>query len=211
MDSRAILSLAAGYRLFGKLVGAHRQRVDYVKRYIRPKAGDKVLDCGCGPGDFLEYLPDVDYVGIDISEDYIKSARRRFGNRATFRVGSVGRETMSEEGHYDLVLAIGLLHHLDDHQAGEFLRVARRCLKPTGRLVTLDGCYTDGQSRAVRFFLDRDRGSHVRSMEAWLRLLQPVFPEVQAHLRHDMLRIPYTHLIMECPVADTASARPETH
>jgi len=206
LDSRAILSLAAGYRLFGKLAGAHRLRVEHVKRYIRPKAGDRVLDCGCGPGDFLEYLPDVDYVGVDISEDYIESARGRFGDRATFRVGSVGHETMSEEGHYDLVLANGLLHHLDDHQAGLFLRVARRCLKPSGRLVTLDGCYTDGQSRGARFFLDRDRGSYVRSLEAWLDLVRPVFPTVEPHVRHDLLRIPYTHVIMECPAEGPADA-----
>lgn len=206
MDSRAILSFAAGYRLFGKLAGAHRLRVEYATRYIHAKAGDKVLDCGCGPGDFLDYLPDVDYVGVDISEDYIKSARRRFGNRATFRVGSVGRETMSEEGYYDLVLANGLLHHLDDHEAGEFLRVAHRCLKPSGWLVTLDGCYTDGQSRAARFFLDRDRGSHVRSLEAWLDLVRPVFPTVEPHVRHDLLRLPYTHLIMECTADGSADA-----
>ncbi len=211
MDLRAILSRAAGYRLFGKLVGAHRLRVEQVQRYVRPRAGDKILDCGCGPADVLEYLPDVDYVGVDISEDYIKSARRRFGNRATFRVGSVGCETMNEEGYYDLVIANGLLHHLDDHQAGEFLRVARRCLKPSGRLVTIDGCYTDGQSRGALFFLNRDRGAHVRSLGAWLRLVRPVFPAVKAHLRHDLLRIPYTHLIMECPAGDAPSRPPETH
>ena len=204
MDSRAILSLAAGYRLFGKLAGAHRLRVEHVERYIRPKAGDKVLDCGCGPGDFLAYLLDVDYVGVDISEDYIASARSRFGDRASFRVGPVCSETMSERGHYDLVLANGLLHHLGDDQVREFLRLARRCLKPSGRLVTLDGCYTDHQSRLARLMLDMDRGSHVRSLEVWLDLVTPVFPTVEPHVRHDLLRIPYTHLIMECPAEGPA-------
>ena len=199
MDLRSILSFPSVYRLFGTLIGADRSCVECVELYIRPKASDRVLDCGCGPGDLLDFLPSVDYVGIDIDEEYIAAARSRYGDRATFRLGSVGKETMHEEDHYDLVLAWGRLHHLDDEQASEFLRLACRCLKPTGRLVTIDGCYSDDQSRVARYLLDSDRGSHVRSLEAWLELVRPVFPAAEAHVRHDLLRIPWTHLVMECP------------
>jgi len=201
-DLRSILSLPSVYRLFSSLIGAHRSRIVSVEEHIRPKAGDRVLDCGCGPGILLEYLPDVDYVGIDIDENYIESARRRFGDRGTFRVGTVDQNTIHEESHYDLVLGWGLLHHLDDAQVGTFLRLARRCLKPTGRLVTADPCYTEDQSRFVRYLLDSDRGEYVRSLDAWLALVRPVFPAVQARIRNDLLRIPYTHVIMECPADD---------
>jgi len=126
LDPRSILSLPSVYRLFQTLVGAHRARIVCVERYIRPKASDRVLDCGCGPGILLEYLPAVDYVGIDIDEKYIAATRRRYGDRATFRLGAVEQETIHEEDHYDLVLAWGLLHHLDDDQASEFLRLACR-------------------------------------------------------------------------------------
>lgn len=201
MDPRSILSFPSLYRLFGTLIGARRARIECVERYIRPQASDRVLDCGCGPGDSLDFLPSVEYVGIDIDEEYIAAARSRYGGRATFRLGPVGPETIHEEDHYDLVLAWGLLHHLDDDQVSEFLRLAYRCLKPTGRLVTMDGCYSDDQSRAARYLLDLDWGSHVRSLEAWLELVRPAFPAVEAHLRHDLLRIPWTHLIMECPAS----------
>ena len=39
---------------------------------------------------------------------------------------------MTETAQYDLVLAIGVLHHLDDEQAEEFLNLARSALKPGG-------------------------------------------------------------------------------
>lgn len=198
-DPRRFLALPVVYRLFSNLLGAHRSRIECVAEYIRPKASDRVLDCGCGPADLLEYLPDVDYVGIDIDADYIAEARSRFGDRATFRLGSLGMETMTEEAHYDLVLAWGVLHHLADEQVREFMSLARRSLKPTGRLVTLDPCYTEGQSRVARYLLDRDRGQHVRSLEEWPHLVRPTFPSAAFHVRHDLLRIPYTHLIMECP------------
>ena len=66
---------------------------------------------------------------------------------------------MTEEAHYDLVLAWGVLHHLDDDQAGEFMSLARRGLKPTGRLVTLDPCYTDDQSRLARYLSPTKTGA----------------------------------------------------
>ena len=134
-----------------------------------------------------------------MDEGYIAAARARFGDRASFRLGPVGAETMTATAHYDLILANGLLHHLDDTQVSEFLALAARNLKPTGRLVTFDGCYTEDQSRVARTLLDMDRGSHVRNLDAWLELVRPVFPAVQPHLRTDLLRIPYTHLVMECP------------
>ena len=202
-DPRRILSLPAAYRLFGNLTGAHRGRIECVETYIRPKDSDRILDCGCGPADLLDYLPDVEYVGIDIDANYVAEARRRYGGRATFRVGPLGPETMTETAHYDLVLAMGVLHHLDDAQAEEFLNLARSGLKPGGRLVTLDPCYMAGQSRMARYIISRDRGNHIRSLEGWKQLVTPTFPSASYHVRHDLLRIPYTHLFMECEAEAT--------
>ncbi len=55
----------------------------------------------------------------------------------------------------------------------------------------------------ARYFLDKDRGEYVRSLEEWPPLVQPTFPSAILHLRHDLLRIPYTHLIMECPTEES--------
>ena len=43
---------------------------DFVSRYIKAKRGDRVLDIGCGTGFMLRYLPDVEYVGLDMSKSY---------------------------------------------------------------------------------------------------------------------------------------------
>jgi hypothetical protein len=76
--------------------------------------------------------------------------------------------------------------------------LVRRALRPHGRLVPFDGCYVPGQSPIARWFLGKDRGRFVRTREEYARLASATFGNVELNLRHDLLRIPYTHLIMRC-------------
>jgi SAM-dependent methyltransferase len=194
---RTALALPGVYRLFTRMIGGNFNQV-YVDRYVRPRPGDRVLDIGCGPGDFLTFLPQTEYHGIDVSAQYIQAARARFGSRGTFTCQGVEEAAVDRPGTYDLVLANGVLHHLDDSTAMALFRLARTALKPGGRLVTFDGCFTPRQSRVARLLLRMDRGDHVRREEEYLRLAATAFASVNAQIMHNLLRLPYTHLIMEC-------------
>jgi SAM-dependent methyltransferase len=195
---RDILAQARVYSLFARIIGATRGRQTYVQGYIRPKAGDRILDIGCGPADILEALPEVEYHGFDLSPDYIESARKRFGTRGQFHVEAVSADLIKKYEGFDLVLATGVLHHLTDAEATDLFQVARTALKPGGRLVTLDGCFVDSQSAIARHLLRRDRGEFVRRQPEYLRLASKVFSKVESQLTHNLLRIPYTHIIMQC-------------
>ena len=196
-----VLSLPSGYRLFQRMVGGKAARKTYLAEYVKPVPGDKILDIGCGPADILDHLPAVNYTGLDLSPEYISSAEKRFGSKGRFCCGDVGVATIEgEQGTFDLVLAIGVIHHLDDAQAAKLFDLARRALRPAGRLVTYDGCYVAQQSRIARWLLAKDRGKFVRPREEYLRLALTNFSKVEPHLRNDLLCIPYTHLIMRCSV-----------
>jgi len=197
-DPRSLLARPGVYSLFRHLVGRDTTRRTYAREHLRAKPGHRVLDLGCGTGDMLEFLPDVRYVGYDISPVYIEHARERFGARGDFRCAPVTEDLAVEAGSFDLVIAHGVLHHLDDPTATGLLRVARRALVAGGRLVTFDGCYVDGQSIGARFMLSLDRGEHVRELAEYESLARSVFEKVDATVRHDLIRIPYTHLILEC-------------
>ena len=137
-----LLNLQAGYRLFRWMVGGESAWKIYLGEYVKPAAGDKILDIGCGPADVLNYLPAVNYTGLDVGPEYIDSARKRFGSKGRFLCGDVGLATIEgEQGAFDLVLATGVIHHLDDTQATKLFDLARLILRPAGRLVTYDGCY----------------------------------------------------------------------
>jgi SAM-dependent methyltransferase len=198
MDPRSLLSIPRIYSAFRRLIGRNSARSTYARDHLRVQAGQRVLDIGCGTGDILEYLPDVDYTGYDISQDYIDRAKRRFGHRGKFHCHPVGAELDIPKGAFDIVIAHGVLHHIDDLDAQILFQVAKGALKPGGRLVTFDGCFTDDQSILSRFVVSRDRGQHVRDAAAYEQLARTQFSEVSVFIRHDLIRIPYTHIIMEC-------------
>lgn len=180
------------------VIGGNKISKILVETYIRPKDGDKILDIGCGPGDILDFLPSVEYWGFDLNEKYITSARKRFSNRGQFFCKKVSRDAVPGEEIFDIVMACGIFHHLTDEEAIEMFELAHTLLKPGGRFITFDGVYVPDQSYFARLILSNDRGNYVRTEEQYRPIAQKYFADIQVSIRSDLLRLPYTHIIMEC-------------
>jgi SAM-dependent methyltransferase len=204
-----LLELPAVYRLLQHVAGATRSRRVFVADFIRGRAGDRVLDVGCGPADLLAFLPPgVIYTGYDLNPRYIELARRRYGERGRFLVGRAATLDDGElGGPFDRVLLVALLHHLEDDEARMLLAQAARLLAPDGVVVTFDNVRYPGQSRAARWIIDRDRGGRVRSPQAYTDLLHTAFPAVESVVREDLLRIPYSHFIARAAATPEALSR----
>jgi len=194
---RPLLSRPAVYSAFQRLMGGRRARARFARDFIRARAGMTVLDLGCGPADILDHLHDVDYWGFDISAAYVERARARFGGRGRFHDHALAAAELDTLPSFDVVLALGLIHHLDDAEALAVIRLAHRALRPGGRLVTADPCLQPGQNPIARFLVSRDRGHNVRDEAAYAALARAVFPSLRAEVR-DQAWIPYTHCFMEC-------------
>jgi cyclopropane fatty-acyl-phospholipid synthase-like methyltransferase len=194
---RSLLALPVAYQLWFQVIGGPSWAKVLVDEYIQPKQGARILEIGCGPGTIVGYLPDSEYLGFDLSSRYIEVARRRFPN-AKFLCERVSRFSVPGQGSFDTVLALGIVHHLDDAEAKQLFEISYHALKPGGKLVTIDGVWTKKQSAAARWLLARDRGQHVRNEAQYLGIASQVFRNVHRSVRHDLLRIPYTHLILEC-------------
>jgi len=194
---RSLLAFPAAYAFFDRLIGGRSARRRFVEEHVRASAGDRVLDIGCGPASILKFLPAVEYVGFDRSSAYVTAARKRHATRGRFFCGVVSQIDL-EEHDFDIAIALGVVHHLDDGEALQLFRLGATALRPGGRLVTLDGCLADGQPAIARYMLGRDRGRYVRDQSGYEHLAGQVFRDVRSSVRSDLLRFAYTHIVLEC-------------
>ncbi len=187
------------------LVGARHCHAQFMKM-VSPVRGERVLDLGCGVGACLNDVPDgVTYVGIDLSAPYIRAAQARYGSRGTFICADLGSIDGANLGMFDRAFTHGLFHHLPNDVAARALDLVRRVVRPGGKLVTLEPCWVPGQSAIARFLIANDRGKFVRDQAGWERLLSGL-GAVQSRIFHDLLRIPYTLIVIQATLDRNSSA-----
>ena len=198
-----IFTFPWAYNVFQDLVGATKARRWVSERFWQARAGQKVVDIGCGPGSTVHLLPaGVKYVGFDISDEYISSARVKFAGDPDkmFLVGVaedyVDHLPAQMQGA-DLVLINGLLHHLDDNEALIALKLARASMAPSGRLVCLEACFLISQAPLAHWVLKQDRGKNVRTEPELKVLVAKVFEKSESYILTGLLRIPYTLIVIE--------------
>ena len=196
--AHSALGIPGVYNAVTRLLGAPVVTRTVVTEYLRPEPGDRCLDIGCGTASILEEMGPVQYTGFDPNPAYIKTAKDRYGERGRFLVGAMGELTPDDLGEFDLVLAKSVLHHVDDTVAAAIFQLAADVIRPGGRLVTSDCCYTSDQSRPARFITSLDRGGHIRPVDGYEAIAAQTFDNVTVHVRTDLLRIPYTHAILVC-------------
>src|SRR6266481_8413739 len=187
------------YNLFQDCIGGNALRRRIIQNHVRAKAGDKVIDIGCGPAQALQSLPDVEYLGLDINPGYIAFARRTYGGKGTFIVG----DTRSLRGDSrfkdaDIVIAVAVLHHLDDEEAADCIRFAYDALKRGGRLICHDACWISNQGAFSRCIMSHDRGRNIRTEQQYRQLAAKIFGDVRTWVDTKPLRIPYVTIVLEC-------------
>jgi len=169
----------------------------YIANFVAASPSTTILDIGCGPSAILEYLDNIQYTGIDISEKYIDDARRRFGDRATFHCTSVDEFPNLDDTKFDCILLLGVQHHLSDDQLDALMRIIPTLLSPHGRVVTHDPVMTPMQNPVARLLMKLDRGRHIRNQNGYQRFIPPSLSVRSSHIKTDMLRLPYSVLFQE--------------
>ena len=178
-----------------KIVGSDLLRYECIDAaQIHP--GDTVVDVGCGPAYYYDRFPDdLNYHGFDTDAGYIAWAEERYGGRGSFHLGIFDAEAAAGVPPPDVILMLGLLHHLDDQAATALLELAAVVLAPGGRVVSADPTFTPDQGRLSRWMSENDRGGHVRNpdvLEGMARLhFEKIETEIVSHGR-----ILGTHLMM---------------
>lgn len=198
MPLSSLFDSPIGYLAFQYLIGGRDARRRCIQQHIKTFAGMRILDIGCGPGFIADWLDGVDYYGMDTDPNYIRYAQRKYGHKGTFTCELFTEDYVSRHKPFDLIIMMGVLHHLDDSQAVDILCLIKKSLVLNGKLVTLDGHRFPGLSAAQKFMLDNDRGKFIRTKEEYLKLCGSVFDHIQVTDHPEYFNIPYTSLVLEC-------------
>ncbi len=111
---------AVGWTKTGQLL-----RYEAVYKFINPE-GKKILDFGCGKGDFYGFLKEkgwnVNYTGIDINPSLIKLAQKNYPE-TNFYIKDIETEPLNEVFEYTVIIGVFNL------SLSNVKNLMQRCLK----------------------------------------------------------------------------------
>jgi cyclopropane-fatty-acyl-phospholipid synthase len=136
---------------------AQRAKLDLICRKLRLRAGERLLDVGCGWGSLMLHAArhhGVGGVGITLSPRQVEVARHRAAelglqDRVEFRLSDY-RDIAERD--YDAVASIGMIEHVSRSRLATFTRAVHRAVRPGGR-VLIHGitCRPSARSRRLSF------------------------------------------------------------
>lgn len=134
----------------------------------------KILDFGCGSGEYKEIQEDnrllrdiwlrrfgtAEAVGIDVRADYIRKMRKNLNNGVELRVAD-GADLPFNNNYFDLVHDGFALHHMKDYRQG--IKEIARVTKKGGHLILSESVEGDIVFRIGRRVARHFRGDKIES------------------------------------------------
>lgn len=111
----------------------HSHRYAYATEFTKDK---RVLDLACGEGYGAHLVAQAAryVVGLDISEDVIKHATRRYAkDNLHFRQGAMTNFALDGEALFDVIIALEAIEHIKEH--GALLKQVKRHLASDGLFI----------------------------------------------------------------------------
>lgn len=107
-----------------------------LKRFLPNAKDSQVLDLGCGSGQFLYVMQKEGYSntsGVDISEEQVEAALERGVKNVV--VGDILDYMEKSEKHFDLILLVDIIEHLQTGEVHRLLSSIRNRLSPAGKVL----------------------------------------------------------------------------
>lgn len=103
----------------------HTRRYHTILRLMAQVAREKegqairVIDIGCAHAKLFSVLNErfaIDYTGIEVSADFVETARARYGKHPNFSIiHDSATRALPAQGHADVIVALETLEHIPEH------------------------------------------------------------------------------------------------
>jgi SAM-dependent methyltransferase len=195
----AIVTVPALYSGIQSILGGPNAKERIAIDLFSGLEGKRVVEIGCGPGLWSAYLGHAgSYLGVDRNPKHIDAAKTQYGSADTaFLCGDLADAGVIHAiGECDAIIAIGILHHLDDAIARSVLAQASALLRSRGVFVGLEPVYHDGQNPFARLLKWLDSGKNIRREEGYHTLFPPDIT-LTTRVATGLMRVPYSHVMMK--------------
>jgi len=131
LDSSLVYSCAY-WEKAQDLEQAQKDKLDMVCHKLQLKAGEKLLDIGCGWGGFMAYATrhyGVEATGVTVSKEQRQYALDRYGD-LPLKIELADYRDL--QGTYDKIVSIGMFEHVGVRNYPTFFNTAKRLLKDDG-------------------------------------------------------------------------------
>ena len=140
LDRQMLYSCAYFQSPRDDLDAAQEQKLDYICRKLRLRAGQRLLDIGCGWGALVLHAAEhfgVRADGITLSESQAKRGRARIAETGLGRNAKIELRDYREIGAesrelYDAIVSVGMAEHVGRERLPDYFAAAHRALKPGG-------------------------------------------------------------------------------
>ena len=176
-----ILDNAIVFNLVRSVTDSRSQILDILKNELNAAIDEKILDVGCGLGNFSE-VTDGYYTGIDMNKSFIKFAKKNYGNKNKKFMVMDAKKLNFKDKSFDKTLFISMLHFFSDQDSEKVFKEINRVTKKY--LIVLDLIPT--KRPYVNFLYKMNRGHCIRALGKQIGLIRKYF-KIERYSKFDAI------------------------
>jgi len=151
------------------------------------------LDIGCGTGEFCKIIKG-EYVGIDLNEDYIGYASKKYGNEKRKFLVMDAKKINFLKKEFNNSLMINMMHHCPRE---DFIGVLRNSEKVTKKQIIILDMVPPKNNFVSKILYKLDQGKYMRTLDEQLKIIKEVL-NVEHYSVFKSPRRLYTHSLIIC-------------
>lgn len=183
--------------IFIQNIFAHKKTKNFWNKMIGNIKDKNILDVGCGPGKDSLSFKGANYIGIDISKEYIDEAKNKYSSFGKFYHLSIEEIESLQFSEFDIIILKGVIHHLNDNQLLDFLEKVQNKLSSQAKILTSDPVFTKKQNFISKKLISLDRGKNVRFDHEYDQLIEGSNFKIKSSTLIKQNFPPYQRYLME--------------